>query len=180
MTRQLLFIPALVMIALTGCRDAGDRAGPGQPVEISGYGVTLMETAAPAEVVKLFITALEHRDVELLKKLTAVEYAQEDIGRIFRRHGIKPGVSREQAAGFAVSGWLSIYAYFVEGRTVVGAATVEGETATVVATGLNRATGKEWVIRVGLLREDGWWKVKHGVNLRYVLPPRARPVPRAG
>lgn len=133
--------------------------------DISGYGITLKKESTPEEVAELLISGLDHEDEELLKKLVAVKYAKEDIDSIFRKRLRKSDVTYDQAAGFAVDGWIMTYTFCSKGETRIISTTIDGDKATVIASGRYRSTGESNRIRIDLRREEGWWKVQHGINI---------------
>jgi len=163
-------MPVLSLIGIilfSGCRrpqENGPADIPARAEEVSGYGITLREESPPQEVARLLITGLDNRNEELLKKLVAVKYAREEIDRIFSKHGRKSNTTDEQAAVFAVDGWIMTYSFFINGQTGITSTTVDGDNAAVIATGKNRATGKSRKIKINLRREGGWWKAEHGIN----------------
>jgi hypothetical protein len=135
-----------------------------EPAEISAYGIRLEKDSGPEDVSALLIKGLDNKDEELLKKLAAVEFAKAEIDGIFRKYGKKSDVTSEQAAEFAVSGWLLTYAFLKEGKTAIIQTEIEGGNAEVICSAENSATGEPRKLKIELLKENGWWKVKHGIN----------------
>ena len=62
-----------------------------------------------------------------------------------------------------VVGWRSSYAFFQNGQTTPTRQVIEGDNAVVFARG-TRPDGEPATLEIKLLREDGLWKVRAGLE----------------
>ena len=61
------------------------------------------------------------------------------------------------------AGWRATYMFFEENETHVEHETIERDTASVFASG-KTPVGKARTLKITLLREDGLWKVRAGLE----------------
>jgi len=165
----VLALVSLAMLA-SGCgRDGeGEGAASGgasgeEPASVAAYPSSLSADSSPEEVVGVLIQALDEDDDATLIGLVAVKAEVKAVEAIFRRGGRSAKLTPESVAPPTAGGWGASYAFFRAGETQVDSATVEGDTAVVLATG-NRLDGTPSTLKVKLVREDGLWKVRAGLE----------------
>ena len=162
-----IVVPFLLFSIFSGCRNKKERGSDGgspKPEEISAYGMTLTAESYPGKVAGLFIKALDNGDTDILKKLVAVEDARKETEAIFGKYGKATDMTSEKVSGLVIAGWKASYAFFREGQTSIFGIKVEGGNAEVYATAVNKSTGKNGKILICLVKENGWWKVKAGIE----------------
>ena len=157
-----------VVIALAGCggEDAEAPAvepAAGQVSAALAYPPALSEKSSPRDVAQVLIGALEANEKGTLAGLVAVKSATKEIEAIYRRHGRKSPMNEEKAAALAVSGWRATYSFLQAGETRVAEERITGEKAEVLADGKTRE-GKPCRLKVVLVREDGLWRVRAGLE----------------
>lgn len=163
----LAVLPLISFILFSGCRrspESKTEEGYSQPEEISGYGITLTMESPPEKVAELLIKGLDNGDTALLKQLVAVQHEMEAVQAIYSKYGKKSGITPEKAAALAAAGWQLTYSFLKEGQTVVTKTDVQGDTATVHAAAKGGTNLENRYIRISLVREDGWWKVRAGIK----------------
>ena len=142
---------------------ASGKSQEGQPAISLKYPSDLSAESTPKEVAGVFIRALDEDDGATLLGLVAAKAEAEAVNEIYRKHGKDADTSPETAARLAASGWKATYAFFQDGETEVVREAVTGDTADVFASG-KAPDGKERTLKIKLLREDGLWKVKAGLQ----------------
>lgn len=158
--------------AMCGC-GGGDKEGKpsaGGSPETPGatpapYPATLSASSSPEQVAAVLIKALDEDDGATLLGLVAVETANAEVEAIFQKHGKTSKIKRGNVAALAASGWKATYSFFEPGETHVTGHEIDGDTATVHATGRN-GEGSPTTLQINLVREDGLWKVKPGLESR--------------
>ena len=155
---------ALVWLAVlaSGCGRDGEGESAA-PASVAAYPSSLSADSSPEEVVGVLIQALDEDDDATLIGLVAVKAEMKAVEAIYRRGGRSTKLTPGGVAAFTAGGWGMSYAFFQAGETQVDSATVEGDTAVVLATG-KRPDGKPSTLKVKLVREDGLWKVKAGLE----------------
>lgn len=132
---------------------------------------TLTDKTTPDDVGRIAIRALDMEDMKTLAQLAAVRSesgAAQVMSRRYGRAGTPP--SPEQIGPMVAGGWRTVYAEFKRGATEITSAVVapfptQGtETATVVAAGVNAKTKQPMTLTMHLVREDGMWKVRAGME----------------
>ena len=165
----LLVIAVLSVSAACGCGDGARSDAPagGKGVgkgSVPPYPASLSGTSSPSDVATVLIQALDDDDGDTLLGLVAVKAEAAMIDAIFRKHGRKHKAGPDQAANLAAAGWGASYAFFRKGATTVIGEQVNGERALVRARGQLGANGQPRGLEIGLIREDGVWKVRAGLK----------------
>ncbi len=168
---RMLFLAAVsLVVVVSGCGgDADDYesgsggSSEGQSSGLLEYPSSLSGDSSPEQVAAVLIKALEERDKDTLLGLVAAEAAARQIDAIFRKHGRARRTEPVKAAGLTVVGWSATYAFFQNGQTKLKRQVIEGDNATVFASG-KRPDGKPATIKIKLLRENGLWKVRTGLE----------------
>ena len=161
-----LMLAALIVIPF-GCKradepEASDTASPGA-MALPPYPSSLDADSSPSEVAEVLIAALEADDDATLIGLVAVEDAKKNVDAIFSKYGKKSNADPAQVAAMTAAGWGASYAFFKPGRTTVARETIDGDTAVVIADGfIRRGDARE--LRISMIREEGVWKVRAGLN----------------
>jgi predicted transcriptional regulator len=157
-------------IAATGCakesgnKDAASGKNQEEQPEISlKYPSNLSAESTPKEVAGVLIRALDEDDEATLLGLVAAKAEAESVNEIYRKHGRNADTRPETAARLVALGWRATYVFFQEGKTEVVREVVTGDTADVFAGG-KAPDGKERTLKIRLLREDGLWKVRAGLQ----------------
>jgi len=167
--RPVLFCVALLLLLVPACgKGKGDQEAQQQAsAEESGaafeYPSQLSRESSPEDVARVLIRALEEEDKETLAGLVAVKAEMAAVEAIYRRHGLRADTDPRSVAALAASGWSLTYAFMRPGETTVDHASVEGDSAVVVARA-TRADGAPCTLRIRLVREDGLWKVSGGIE----------------
>lgn len=157
-------------IAAPGCakKSGNEDAASGknreeQPAISLKYPSNLSAESTPKEVAGVLIRALDEDDEATLLGLVAAKAGAEAVNEIYRKYGRNADTRPETAAWLAASGWRATYAFFQKEKTEVVREVVTGDTADVFAGG-KAPDGKERTLQIRLLREDGLWKVKAGLQ----------------
>ena len=170
-SRRVFFLTAIsLVLVISGCggnadddESGSDGTSEGQSSNLLKYPSDLSGDSSPEEVAAVLIRALDEKDKETLLGLVAAKAGARKIDAIFRKHNRARRTKPEKAAGLAVMGWSATYAFFQKGQTKVDHQVIEGNNATVFANG-KRPDGKPAMIKIRLLREDGLWKVRTGIQ----------------
>jgi len=142
----------------------GAEQGPQAAAPASAaYPAGLSSSSSPTEVAQALIKALDEEDEGTLLGLVAAKAEAKDIEAIFEKHGRKTKRALKAAPGLAAAGWQATYAFCQSGQTTVTREEVAGETATVFAAG-KAPDGSPKTLKIKLVREDGVWKVKGGLE----------------
>ena len=171
----LITISIAVTLVAIGCaeRDAdtttADEAMPAYPASLSSE-------STPSEVAEALIRALDEEDQQTLMALVAVKAEMEAIEAIYREHGRTHETDPVEAASLAASGWRATYSFLAPGATHVTdedikvAGPVSAETATVTASAESAADRTPRSLTIRLMREDGVWKVRAGLQTAGGVP----------
>jgi len=172
LTVCLLLAAILTAFVATSCRRRGptaqkpaaeaDRALE-QPLI---YPPELSAASTPGQVAARLIRALDEDDEQTLRGLVAARHEKEQIDALFRKHGRRARTTPELAASLAAAGWRATYAFMEQGATRVEGEEIQGETAIVRASARLLAGGRPRRLIIYLLREDGLWKVRAGIEAR--------------
>jgi len=152
---------AAVAAAAAGCGGGDDEDGA--PKAVIDYPEELSAESTPTEVAEVLIRALDAGDNKIMGGLVAAKAEAEAVNAIFRKHGRRGNTRPEAAAALAVSGWRLSYATFRKWETEVAREVVEDDKATVFAKGTLRV-GQPQRLKIRMLREDGCWKVRAGLQ----------------
>lgn len=170
--KQLLVVVGIMlgMSFVAGCGKGEDgEAAPQEPgaeqspQASAAYPAGLSSSSTPTEVAQVLIKGLDEEDEGTLLGLVAAKAVAKDIEAIFAKHGRKSKGASKEAAGLAVAGWQATYAFYESGQTTVTREELTGETATVFAAG-KAPDGSSKTLKINLVREDGVWKVKAGLE----------------
>ena len=167
---QCLIACFLLVVGTSGCGDknADDESSQAQRPEESArtpapYPMGLSAKSSPSEVAKVLIQALDADDNGTLLGLVAVKQGMADIDAIYRKYGRRSDRKPASVAAMTVAGWQATYAFFKKNETHVEREAIRGDTAEVFATG-QTPVGATSTLKITLLREDGLWKVKPGLE----------------
>jgi len=160
----LLLVAACCLALLFGCGSGGEESEP--EATLPSYPPTLSAASSPSQVAEVLIQAFDSKDGQTLLGLVAVEHGGSEIDAIYQKYGRESDQTPEQVAGLAASGWGATYAWFQKGATRVTGEQIRGETAAVEAQGTNPNTGRPRLLQIDLIRENGVWKVKPGLQSR--------------
>lgn len=158
---------AIFIVIPFGCERA-DEPGPGDAASprataLPPYPSSLSANSSPSEVAGVLIAALEADDDATLIGLVAVEDAKKNVDAIFNKYGKKSNANPADVAAMTAAGWGASYAFFKPGQTTVARETIDGDTAVVIADGfIRRGDARE--LRINMIREEGVWKVRAGLN----------------
>jgi len=152
---------------MPACRRGGDANGDALSAAVFPYPTSLSPESSPIEVARALVRALDEDDKQTLLGLVAVKAAVAEMNEIFRKHGRTGKTKPKSAAAMAAAGWSATYVFFQQGETVVEREVIQRDTATVFANG-KTPDGKPRMLKITLLREDGLWKVRAGLES---LPP---------
>ena len=173
--RATVIVAVWIGAAVSGC-GGGDDDGAGSGGSSGGappaaleYPAELSSASSPSDVARVLIRALDAGDNRTMTGLVAAKAEAEAVDAIFRKHGRRANTRPEAAAALAVSGWRATYAVFRKGETEVDREAVEADTATVFARGRLRS-GEARRLKITLLREDGCWKVRAGLQTLVAEP----------
>jgi len=160
----------LLLAAISGCgnENGDEKSSQAQSPKESAsvllsYPSSLSAKSSPSDVAKVLIEALDADDKETLLGLVAVNKGMADIEAIYRKHGRRSNLKPEGAVVMAVAGWQATYAFFEKNQTQVERETINGDTAEVFAAGKS-PVGKSCTLKIILLREEGLWKVRPGLE----------------
>jgi len=128
------------------------------------YPTGLSAASTPRQAAEVLIEALDQKNGQVLEGLVAARHEAEQVDAIYRRHGRRHQTSLIEAARLAASGWSATYAWFEPGTTKVTGELIQGETTVVEARGRNPSTGRPRLLVIEMIREDGVWKVKAGLE----------------
>ena len=163
----LLFVTALSLaFVLSGCgQEAQDEeaASEGESAAVLEYPSSLSAESSPSEVAQVLIQALDEDDTGTLLGLVAIEAGTEAVEAIFSQHGRKSDITPRQVAALAAGGWRATYVFFLAGETEVTREEVHADTAVAFASG-KLPDGKSQTLEITLIREDGLWKVRPGLD----------------
>ena len=148
---------------LFGC-GGGEEAEP--EAALPPYPATLSAASSPSQVAEVLIQALDAEDGQTLLALVAVEHGGSEIDAIYQKYGRESDQTPEQVASLTISGWGATYAWFQKGSTRVTGERISGDTVTVEAQGINPNTGRPRLLQIEMVRENGVWKVKPGLQSR--------------
>ena len=162
-----LLVTALSLaLMLSACGGKGqDEEAPsdGEEAVAFEYPSALSAESSPSEVAQVLIQALDEDDTETLLGLVATKAGAEAIEAIFSARGRKSNMTPAQVAALPVSGWRATYAFFLTGETEVTREEVHADTALVFANG-KKPEGRSQTLKIKLIREDGLWKVRLGLQ----------------
>ena len=158
----LMLAAALFAALATGCKRS-DEAPTGQPTGSFKYPEELSAQSTPEEVATLLLKALDEEDQQTLLGLVAVQAEAEAVDAIYRKYGRKSDAKPEAVAAMAAAGWAASYAFLEKGATKVESSSVEGDSAAVIASG-KRLAGASSSLKIKLIREEGLWKVRAGLE----------------
>jgi hypothetical protein len=152
------------VLLVTGCgSDGGEEEAE---AALPRYPPALSAESSPWQVAEVLIKALDEEDGQTLLGLVAIKRGSSEVDAIYAKYGRESKRSPAEVAGLAVSGWRATYAWFQAGTTQVTNESVTGDTAVVDARGVNPNTGRPRLLQVEMVREDGLWKVKPGLQSR--------------
>ena len=149
---------------MTGCASGGGEERT--EAALPAYPAGLSAESSPQEVAEVLINALDEEDSQVLLGLVAITHAVGEVDAIYRKYGRESDTSPAAVARLAASGWAATYAWFQPGATRVTGERVAGDTAIVDAQGVNSSTGTRRLLQIEMVREDGLWKVKPGLQSR--------------
>ncbi len=158
----LLAICSLPWVAGCGSGDGEEETEASLP----SYPPGLSAQSSPRQVAEVLIAALDENDGRALLGLVAIEHGAGEIDAIYQKYGRESEQTPEQVARLTASGWGATYAWFQKGATRVTGERISGDTATVEAQGVNPNTGRPRLLQIDMVREDGLWKVKPGLQSR--------------
>ncbi len=161
--RIVITIALSLLLITTGCRSEEKIVPKSEAEKISAYGITLTRESSPREVAHLLVKGLDNEDRELLSKLVAVKHEMEEVKNLFREYGRAYKGSPEKVAASVAAGWMATYLFFQSGQTAVTDERIEGDKASVYATG-RKLNGEIRTLEIRMIREDGWWKVQAGLH----------------
>ena len=161
----------LLVVAASGCGDNNNEEGESTPAQRSEesapaparYPASLSAESSPMEVAKALIQALDGDDKETLLGLVAVSHEMAEVAAIYRKHGRRSRLKPESVAAMTSAGWRATYMFFKKNETLVEREATNGDTAVVFAGG-KTPVGKARTLKITLLREDGLWKVRAGLE----------------
>jgi len=159
---MFLMIAIPLVVAVSGCGRSGTDEEPSSG-EAPEYPSTLSAQSSPEDVARVLIRALDEGDKATLLGLVAAKAATGDIEAIYRRYGRTSNTRPEAVAGLAAAGWRASYAFLQTGQTQIKREEVQGDAAAVFVTGKSR-DGRTATLKISLVREDGLWKVKPGLE----------------
>ena len=167
---RMVTVLAALLLAICCLPWMGGCGGGGEEEEIEAalpsYPPTLSAASSPSQVAEVLIQALDAKDGQTLLGLVAIEHGGSEIDAIYQKYGRESDKTPEQVAGLTISGWGATYAWFQKGATRVTGERVAGDTATVEAQGINPNTNRPRLLQIDLVRENGLWKVKPGLQSR--------------
>ena len=164
---KILAVLLLAICSLPWVAGCGSEGGEEETeASLPSYPATLSADSSPSQVAEVLIQALDAKDGQTLLALVAIEHGAGDIDAIYQKYGRESDRAPEQVAGLAASGWGATYAWFQKGATLVTGERISGDTATVEAQGINPNTGRPRLLQIQLVRENGLWKVKPGLQSR--------------
>ena len=164
-------VPGLLLLAIcslpwvAGCGSSGGEEDETE-ASLPSYPPGLSADSSPRQVAETLIQALDAKDGQTLLGLVAIEHSGSEIDAIYQKYGRESDRTPEQVAGLTISGWGATYAWFQKGSTRVTGERVTGDTATVEAQGINPNTGRPRLLQIEMVRENGLWKVKPGLQSR--------------
>ena len=167
MSTALALAAALLATGCGGGDDGGNSADKG--AVSFPYPAGLSAESSPSDVAGVLIEALDAKDKGTLLGLAAAKDAAKEVEAIFRKHGRsseksgKLGKLGKNAAAMVVMGWGATYKFCQAGKTTVKAESIQGNTAVVTAAAA-APDGKPKTIKIKLMREDGVWKVRAGIE----------------
>ncbi len=160
----------LLVVVVSGCGDNNEEGDstPGQGAKestpaLAPYPASLSAESSPKEVAQVLIQALDADDKQTLLGLVAVEHEMAAVDAIYRKHGRRSNHKPESVAAMTVAGWQATHLFFEENETQVERETIKGDAAVVFARG-KTPVGKPQMLKITLLREDGLWKVRAGLE----------------
>ena len=169
-TVAVLIACAVVAVLMHGCAPGtGDETGTVQRDETTSekslppYPGNLSPESSPSDVARTLIEALDEEDEDTLLGLVAAKNEAEAISAIYRKHGRKKEIAPETAARMAAAGWSATYLFLQKGQTKVMREEVKGDKAYVFAEGKS-PVGKLRKLKIKLIREDGVWKARGGIE----------------
>ena len=162
----VLLLAACCLPWMAGCGSGGEEAEEATEAALPSYPPGLSAQSSPRQVAEALIAALDEKDGQTLLGLVAIEHGGSEIEAIYQKYGRESEQTPEQVARLTISGWGATYAWFQKGATRVTDARISGDTATVEAQGINPNTGRPRLLQIDLVREDGLWKVKPGLQSR--------------
>ena len=161
---HVLLLAVVVLAAVaSGCKKGGQDEESVEGGASFQYPSGLSADSPVEDVARALITALDEDDEETLVGLVAVEAEVDAVEAIYRRRGRTSSIGPEQVAGMTVDGWGASYAFLQAGETAVERASVNGQSAVVFAVG-KRPDGTPSTLKISLVREDGLWKVRAGLE----------------
>ena len=167
---RMVTVLAALLLAICCLPWMGGCGGEGGEEEteafLPSYPPGLSAQSSPRQVAEALIQALDERDGQTLLGLVAIEHGGSEIDAIYQKYGRESEKTPEQVARLTISGWGATYAWFQKGATRVTAEQISGDTATVDAQGVNPNTGRPRLLQIEMVRENGLWKVKPGLQSR--------------
>ena len=167
---RALKILAVLLLAIcslpwmAGCGSEGGEEETGS--SLPSYPATLSADSSPRQVAEALIQALDAKDGQTLLGLVAIEHGGSEVDAIYQKYGRESEQTPEQVARLTISGWGATYAWFQKGATRVTGERIAGDTATVEAQGINPNTNRPRLLQIDMVRENGLWKVKPGLQSR--------------
>lgn len=158
----LLAICSLPWVAGCGSGGGEEETEASRP----SYPPGLSAQSSPRQVAEALIAALDEGDGQTLLGLVAIEHGAGEVDAIYRKYGRESDKTPAEVARLTISGWGATYAWFQKGATRVTGERISGDTATVEAQGINPNTNRPRLLQIEMVREDGLWKVKPGLQSR--------------
>jgi len=127
------------------------------------YPAALSESSTPSDVAQVLIKGLDEGDNKTLIGLVAKESIEEiDAMTQKLRGNSKP----KEGSGVAmiVAGWKMTCSFSQPSSTQVVNEDISGDNAIVYLLAHNATTGAEQHLEVKMVREEGLWKVKAGIE----------------
>jgi len=170
---RLCFVATLISVGLvaSGCGGRKDaRTAGGGSGRSLAYPSGLSSASTPRDVAAVLIQALDADEEKTLMGLVAAKSEAAAVDAIYRQYGRTSDTAPEEAAALAAAGWGATYAFFQPGATEVTEERIKPagadgvEIAVVTASGRNASTGEPRLLTIRLIREDGLWKVRAGLQ----------------